>query len=310
MFSGSSAAADNRAVGTAYGSSLVVLVVDQYGNPVPGATVHFNGAGGGASINPNAVNAPPVRTDRLRSPSPRMRTRGPSRSSRSVAGGTTTASFSLDNIGTPSSISVVSGTSAEHDGRHRVRRFPGGGREGLGHQPLSGVTVTFTIDGRRDGDALAHERHHRCAWTDQRCRDGLEQIRQLRRPCDGRRRHGPCHLALTNTAGAAARIVASSGAPQSATVNTASRARSSRFVTDASTTRRGVGVTFAPRRRRLGHVHRGRRRTDAAGHASATPTANKIAGGSVRRRRDGRFCNGHASFASPTRPRRGLRRPR
>lgn len=37
-------------VGTAFGSPLVVLVTDQYGNPVPGAVVTFTGPGSGAGV--------------------------------------------------------------------------------------------------------------------------------------------------------------------------------------------------------------------------------------------------------------------
>jgi hypothetical protein len=97
-------------VATAFQSPLVVVVDDQFGNAVPGATVTFTPTGSGASA--TLTTAAVTDSNGETSVTAQANTvAGTYTVSASVTGVPTPASFSLTNIaGTPASLAVVSGT--------------------------------------------------------------------------------------------------------------------------------------------------------------------------------------------------------
>ncbi|CAN5138720.1 hypothetical protein BH09MYX1_BH09MYX1_05330 [soil metagenome] len=269
-------------VGTAFGSPLVVTVVDKYGNPVPNANVTF----GAPSGEPTAkLGGTKVTTDGSGNASVTATAGSVSGTyvvNATLDGDVASVDFLLTNTGVaPLSISVVSGSP----GSAVVKTAFTAPLKVLvtsNNVPVSGAIVTFAPPVSGASATLAGF----TAATDQ---SGLAQISATANSIAGTyavvvSTNGaakPVSFALTNTAGAPAALVVSGlSSPQSAPINSAFPLPLVATVVDADGNPiAGAIVTFTvPGAVPTGTVSSGTATTDANGQAKVLATAGATVG--------------------------------
>jgi outer membrane protein OmpA-like peptidoglycan-associated protein len=275
-----SGAPQSATVNTAFGSSLVVVVVDAFGNPVPGATVTFAAPGSGASatLTPAAVTNAAGQTQVTPTANS---TAGVYNVTASVAGVMTSVTFALTNTaGAAASLAVVSGTPQSAT----VRTAFGAPlvvvvRDAFSN-PVAGRTVTFSPPGTGASAVLSAG-----AVTN--------ALGQTQVTATANTTAGPYAVAastagvatsanflLTNTAGPAAVIAVVSGSPQSALPGSVFGAPLVVRVTDADGNPvPNAAVTVTPPSSGASAVISGTLTTGVNGEVSVTATANQTSGG-------------------------------
>src|SRR5437016_5591277 len=216
---------------TAFAAPLVATVKDAGGNPVASVTVTFSAPSTGASgsfaggVNTATTNGSGVATSATFTAN--NVAGGPYTVTASVAGVATPANFSLTNTaGAAASITATSGTPQSATINTAFRAAVGGvGKEGGGKRVAS---VTVTLRGPSSGASGSFAGGVNTATTNG---SGVATSATF---TANNVAGGPytvtasvagvataADFSLTNTAGAAASITATSGTPQSATINTA-----------------------------------------------------------------------------------------
>jgi subtilisin-like proprotein convertase family protein len=264
-------------VNTAFTNPLSVTVTDSLGNPVSGVTVNFTGPGSGAGI--VATNAQ-TNTSGVASATVTANTvaGGPYTVTASVTGATS-ATFSLTNTaGAAASVTANSGTGQSATVNTAFANPLSVTVRDAFNNPVSGVTVNFAGPG--SGASIV-------ATSAQTNASGVASATVTANGTAG----GPytvtasvtgatsATFSLTNTAGTPATVTANSGTGQSATVNTAFASQLSVTVRDASNNPlSGITVNFAGPGSGASIVATSAQ-TNASGVATATVTANTVAGG-------------------------------
>ena len=288
----SSGTPQSAMVGTAFASPLVVTVQNSSGNPVSGVSVTFVAPSGGASgtfaggVNTATTNSSGVATSAVLTANTTV---GSYTVSASVSGASTPANFALTNTaGKPASVTATSGTpqsavvSTAFSSPLVVTVDDSSGN------PVSGVSVTFAAPASgasgtfAGGVNTAMTNSSGVATSAVITANATTGSYIVSASVAGV--STSANFALTNTAGKAASVIASSGTPQSATVNAAFASPLVVAVKDASGNPvSGVTVTFtAPASGASGTFAGGvnTATTNASGAASsAVFTANATAGG-------------------------------
>ena len=278
-------------VGTAFSDLLVATVTDSGGNPVSGVTVTFTAPGSGASgtfatTDTAVTGANGEATSDIFTAND---TAGAYSVSASVVGVETPASFSLTNLaGTAFSIVATSGTPQSATVGTAFSDSLVATVTDSYNNPVSGVTVTFTAPGSGASGTFATTDTavtgaNGEATSDIFTANDTAGAYSVSASVVGV--ETPASFSLTNLAGTAFSIVATSGTPQSATVGTAFGAALVATVTDSyNNPVSGVTVTFtAPGSGASGTFANAtvtdQETTDSNGVATSTTfTANNTAG--------------------------------
>ena len=281
----------SAAINTAFGAPLVATVTDASGNPVSGVTVTFAAPASGPSgtfaggVNTAVTNASGVATSPVFTANSAA---GSFTITASAAGVAAAASFSLTNTaGTASSITATSGTPQSAQVNAAFATPLVATVRDAGGNPVSGVTVTFTVSGTGAGGTFAGGVNTAVtnaagvATSTVFTANGNAGSYTVNATAPGVAT--PAAFALTNTVGAPSSISATSGAGQSAQINTAFSAPLVATVRDAANNPvSGITVTFAaPGTGASGTFAGGANTavTNASGIAtSATFTANSTSG--------------------------------
>src|SRR5204862_123170 len=218
-------------INTAFAAPLVATVKDAGGNPVAGVTVTFTAPGTGASgsfaggVNTATTNGSGVATSATFTAN--NVAGGPYTVTASVAGVATPANFSLTNTaGAAASITATSGTPQSATINTAFAAPLVATVKDAGGNPVANVTVTFGAPGSGASGSFAGGANTAttngsgvatsATFTANNVAGGpytvTASVAGVATPAD---------FSLTNTAGAAASITATSGTPQSATINTA-----------------------------------------------------------------------------------------
>jgi len=239
-------------INTAFSSALQVTVKDSGNNPVNGVTVTFLAPASGASgnfaggVTTAVTNSSGVATSRIFTANG---TSGSYAVTASVAGVTTPASFALTNtVGTPASITATAGTP-----QSAVINTAFGSAlqvtvKDSGNNPVSGVTVTFTVPSSGASATFASgntavTNASGVATSSALTANSTTGSYSVTASVSGV--STPASFALTNTAGTPASITATAGTPQSAVISTAFGSALQVTVKDAGNNPiSGVTVTF------------------------------------------------------------------
>jgi len=286
-----SGSGQSATISTAFAAPLVATVTDSGNNPVSGVAVTFTPPGSGASgtfaggVNTATTNASGVATSPVFTANA---TAGGPYNVVASATGATSANFALTNTSTPPgkvAITTGSGQSATINtafGAPFVVTVTD-----AGNNPVSGAVVTFTPPASGASGAFAGGVNTAttnasgvatsAVFTANATAGAYNVVASS--PNDT-----PANFALTNTAGPAAKVTATSGTPQNAAINTAFAAPLVTTVTDAGNNPvSGVVVTFTPPASGASGTFAGgvnTATTNASGVAtSAAFTANATAGG-------------------------------
>ncbi len=278
--------AQSATVGTPFGLPLTVSVVDTYGNPVSGVVVTFVPPATGASASVGTGTATTEAEGKASLAVTANAVAGTYVVNATIAGVSTPASFTLTNLpGSPGSIAVVQGspqstkvdTSFATELQVLVRD--------ASNNPVAGVSVAFSAPGAgatailSSATAVTDASGKASVTAKANTTAGSYEVKALATGVAT-----SATFALTNTAGAAASVVADSGAsPQSAMVGTAFSVPLGVNVTDAfGNAVPGVQVTFGkPASGASATLDVTLATTDAAGHASVRATANATTGSYV-----------------------------
>ena len=283
-----SGANQSATVNTTFSSALVVLVADQYGNPVSGVNVTFAAPGSGAGATfPSGATAATGSNGQASETVKANTTAGAYTISASVSGVSTPASFSLSNTaGTANSITVTAGSSQFTT----VNTLFGNALVAMVTDqygnPVSGVSVTFAAPGSGASATFPNGATATTAGNGQ-VSDSVKAntvagMYSVTATASGV--STPATFTLINTAGAASTISAASGAGQSATVNSSFASGLTATVTDQyGNPVSGVSVTFAaPGSGASGHFSNSNGgiggTTNAIGQLTESFTANTVAG--------------------------------
>jgi hypothetical protein len=217
----------SAAVNTAFPTALQVTVSDATGNLASGATVTFSAPSSGASgtfagsatassiTNPSGVATAPTLTANSQTGSYTVKA--------TVAGVTTPANFILTNTaGAAASIAANAGTPQTATESAAFATALQATVEDSGGNPVSGATVTFTApasgaSGTFGGSAKASSITNASGVATAPTLTANSQIGSYTITASVAGVTTPASFSLTNTAGAAASIMASAGTPQSAT---------------------------------------------------------------------------------------------
>jgi protocatechuate 3,4-dioxygenase beta subunit len=278
-------AGQSTAVNTPFPAPLVVRVVDEFGNPVPGAGVTFDAPVGAASAD---LATPVVTTDSNGLAQTFATANGLAGSYEvlgSVGGVTAVAHLALTNLaGVPTSITTAGGD----DQTTAINTpFPAPLTVHVtdaGNNPVAGITVLFAVPSTGASATLS-------SLTAQTDAAGDAEITATANAIAGSYAVSAnvggvataASFDLTNTAGPASHVIADSGTPQSAVVHQAFGAPLVVKVTDAGGNPvAGETVEFTvPGNGASASVTPVSAVTDVNGEASATGTANGIAGSYV-----------------------------
>ncbi len=275
-------------INTAFGSPLQATVKDSGGNPLGGVTVTFTAPGTGAAgsfatSNTAITNASGIATSSVFTANG---TAGSYSVTAAVAGLSGTASFSLSNTAaTAASIAATGGTPQSALINTAFGSPLQATVKDSGGNPLSGVTVTFTLPATGAGASFASSN---TAVTNAR---GIATSSTLTANASAGSYSviasvsgvaTTASYSLTNKTGAATSITATAGTPQSAPINTAFGVALQATVRDAGNNPvQGITVTFtAPNSGASGSfASNGTAITNASGVASAPAfTANGTSG--------------------------------
>ena len=271
---------------TAFAHSLVVIVTDQYGNPVSGVTVTFAGPGSGAGVTfPSGTMATTAANGQASVPVSADTTFGGYSVTAAVTGVSSPATFTLTNtVGAATTIAVVSGDGqAATVGAAFTDPLVVIVTDQYGN-PVSGVTVTFAGPGSGAGVKFPSGTTATTGINGQASlpvsADTTPGGYSVTATASGVSTSTP--FALTNTVGAAATLTVVSGGSQSATAGAAFTNPLVAVVTDQyGNPVSGVTVTFAGPSSGAGvSFPSGTTATTAAnGQASISVAANTTAGG-------------------------------
>jgi hypothetical protein len=244
-------------INTAFALPLQATVNDASGNPVGGVTVTFTVPGSGASgtfaggVNTAVTNSRGVATSLTFTANGAAG--GPYIVTASVAGVATPTSFSLANTTTAPAMIAATGGTPQSAAINTVFALPLQATvKDAGGNPVAGVTVTFTvIPGIRATGTFAGGLAMTTAVTNASgaatsapfTASGITGSYTVTAKAGAL---GTSNFNLTNTAGTAATLTATSGTPQSAVINTAFALLLQAMVKDAGGNPvSGVTVTFA-----------------------------------------------------------------
>ncbi|MEZ4363474.1 MAG: Ig-like domain-containing protein [Kofleriaceae bacterium] len=271
--------AQSTTINTAFASPLQVLVTDAGGIPVPGAAVAFAAPGSGASATLSATTAT-TNAAGLASVTATANGTAGTYSVTATVSGVPPASFSLSNVGIPTSISVVSGSGQSATVNTAFAAQLVAVVRDAASQPVPGITVTFTPPASGAGATLS-------AATAVTNASGQVSLNATANTVAGSYAVTasvvgvvtPASFALTNTAGAPATLTLLGATTRSATVD-ASLGTFTAQVTDAfGNPVSGVTLTFsAPGSGATALLSSGTSVTNASGQASITATAGAVAG--------------------------------
>jgi hypothetical protein len=280
-----SGSGQSSTVKTVFPSPLVALVIDAFGNSVPGVTVMFAGPGSGASVTfPNGASAVTDAAGRVSVPFAANATAGSYNVTGTVAGVAQPVSFALtNNPGAPSKLITISGggQSTTVDTTFANPLFV---RvvDALGN-PVPGAKVSFTGPGSGAGATFLS------GVT--LVADAAGQVSEAVKANTEAGGYGvtatitgvgsPASFSLTNTAGAAADVAVLLGDDQSVKLHQTFAVPLSVKVTDAfGNPVSGTTVTFSSSAAGAGATFPGGTTpiTDAYGTAGVTIAANGAAG--------------------------------
>ena len=297
-------------VNTVFATQLQATVKDSFGNAVSGAIVTFNAPGSGASgafaggVNTATTNASGVATAAVFTANT---TAGAYVVTASVSGVAGAANYSLTNLaGAASTITATAGTPQSTTVNTAFATQLQATVKDSFNNPVSGVTVTFTVPGSGASGTFAGG--VKTATTNA---SGVATaavftanttagayVVTASAPGVGT----AANFSLTNLAGAAASIAATAGTPQSASINTAFTTQLQATVKDSfGNGVSGVVVTFtAPANGASGTFAGGvnTATTNASGVAiAAVFTANGTAGGPYTVTASATGVSGSANFS-------------
>jgi hypothetical protein len=240
-------------VNTAFATQLQASVRDSFNNPVSGVTVTFTVPASGASgafaggVNTATTNAQGVATAPVFTANA---TAGSYTVTVSASGVATIANFSLTNLsGPPASVTATAGTLQSATVN---TAFPAGLQvtvKDASNNPLSNVTVTFTVPGSGASGTFAGGLTTGLTDTAGHAMLGVFTANTVAGTYTVTATVAgvgtPANFSLTNLAGSAANIAATGGTPQSAVINTAFATPLQATVTDSlNNPVSGVTVTF------------------------------------------------------------------
>jgi hypothetical protein len=279
----------SAAVGTAFANPLAGTVVDSHGNPVSGVVVTFAAPGSGASG--TFAGTPPSATATVTTGSNGVAT-SPTFTANAIVGGPysvtaalpglpPSAAFSLTN--TASVVEMVAATGGTPQSAPDDTAFatPLTATVTAGGSPVSGVTVTFTAPTTGASGTFANGTNTTMVVTNGSgmatsttfSANGTLGAYTVMATVPGG--SGPANFSLTNIVGAPASITATSGTPQSTTIDTAFAAPLVATVLDkGSNPVSGAVVTFtAPTTGASGTFANGTNTTMATTNASGAATS-------------------------------------
>lgn len=276
----SSGSPQSTTTSTAFSAPLAVLVTDNGGSPVAGATVTFAAPGSGATASLSATTAVTNASGIAQVTATANAIGGSYSVTGSISGITPVATFSLTNIGVPASIAVSAGGTQSATVNTAFGASLVAVVRDAGNYPVPGVTVTFSAPGSGASASL---------WSTTAITDisGLATITATAGTVAGNYSvtatvsgvASPASFSLTNLAGAATAISKVSGDAQSATVATAFAPLVVRATDTYGNSVAGVSVTFAPpgsgATASLGSAST---TTNASGLAQTTATASTVTG--------------------------------
>jgi adhesin/invasin len=270
------------AVGGSFGNPLVVLVTDQYGNPVAGATVNFAAPSSGASANLTSASVT-TGANGLASDTLTANTAAGSYSvTASVAGVAALVPFTLTNTaGVASSITVSSGSGQSSTAGSAFASALVATVTDIYGNPVSGVSVSFSAPGSGASATLAGASvttGNNGQASDAVTAGTVAGSYAVTASVAGI--SAPANFSLTNTAGTASTISVVSGSGQSATVGVAFSGPLVVAVTDQfGNPLSGVTVSFsAPGSGASASLANATVTTGANGQASDTATAGTVSG--------------------------------
>jgi hypothetical protein len=282
-----SGSGQSTAINTAFTDPLIVTVTDAGGNPVSGVTVTFTAPASGASGvftgGNTGVTGPLGRVAKTFTAN--STAGGPYNVTATVAGVATPATFSLTNTqGQPGSITATSGSGQSAQVNTAFTNLLVATVRDAGGNPVSGVTVTFTAPASGAGATFTggNTAVTNASGVASKAVTANSIAGSYNVTASAPGVATPATFSLTNTAGAAASIEATSGSGQSAQINTAFTNPLVVTVRDADGNPvSGVTVTFtAPASGASGTFGGGNTGvTNASGVVSKVFTANGTAGG-------------------------------
>jgi hypothetical protein len=290
----------SAAVGTAFANPLAGTVVDSHGNPVSGVVVTFAAPGSGASG--TFAGTPPSATATVTTGSDGVATSptftanatvgGPYSVTAALPGLPPSAAFSLTNTAVVVETVMATGGTPQSAPDDTAFATPLTATVTAGGSPVSGVTVTFTAPTTGASGTFANGTNTTMAVTNGSgmatsttfsANATLGAYAVMATVPGG---SGPANFSLTNIVGAPASITATSGTPQSTTIDMAFAAPLVATVLDkGSNPVSGAVVTFtAPTTGASGTFANGTNATMATTNASGVATsttfsANGTAGG-------------------------------
>ncbi len=273
-------------ISTAFAAKLVATVKDAGGNPVTGITVTFAPPGSGASgtfaggVNTATTNASGVATSAVFTAN--SMAGGPYNVSAMVSGVSTPALFNLTNTtGLPNSITVSGGSPQNAKISTAFASALVALVTDSGGNPVSGVTVTFTApttgaSGTFTGGATTLGATTNASGQASMTITANTTIGGYSVTAGVAGVSTPATFTLTNTPGTPAAIAATSGNPQSATINTAFAQPLTATVTDSGGNPvSGITVTFtAPATGQSGKFANSTVTTTATTNAQGQATAS------------------------------------
>ncbi len=274
-----SGSGQSATVGTADAAALIVVVKDQYGNTVPGATVTYTAPGTGASASTSAA-AVTNAAGQTQVTATANTTAGTFTVTATVAGVATGAGFTLTNTaGSAASIAVVSGTPQSHAVAGAFAAPLVVVVKDQYGNTIPGATVTYTAPGTgasasTSAAAVTNAAGQTSVTATANTTAGTYTVTAtVAGVATG------ADFALTNTAGAPASIAVVSGSGQSATVGTADAAPLVVEVKDQyGNTVPGATVTYTVPGTGASASTTAAAVTNASGQTSVTATANTTAG--------------------------------
>ena len=283
----------SAAVETAFASPLVVTVSDQYGNPVPGASVTFSAPSssisGVFSNSTNIISGTTNASGQLSETFTAITHAGSYTITASTSGASTPATFSLTNTtNTAASIVASSGSTQSTTVNTAFGSALVATVDDVYGNPVPGASVTFTAPSSGATGVFTNSTHTITGTTN--------ASGQLFESFTANTTAGaysvtastsgvplPISFTLTNAAGAAASIAATSGAVQSTTVNAGFSILTATVDDQYGNPVSGVSVTFTAPSSGAGGLFTNYTSiisgmTNASGQLSESFTANSHAG--------------------------------
>ncbi len=274
-----SGGAQSTRISTAFGSPLAVTVRDSSNNPVPGVTVTFAGPGTGARATLSAASAITNASGVAQVTATANATNGTYNVVATVAS-VGAASFALTNIGTPATISVVSGTPQSTQVQTAFAPLVVLVRDSLGvavpsatvtfNRPIVGASATGQVMEVTTTDTIGEAQYTPTANTIAGSFAMLAWAENVVTPAS---------FALTNTPAAPHSLAVWSGDAQTPTVAAAFAAPLEVKLTDIhGNAIAGRAITFSAPSAGATATMSPTATTSALGIASISPTAGTVAG--------------------------------